>query len=268
MASVASQLILHPAVSQSLKFTATTVGRDKTYRAVQYFARFFAWYLVNEGRKLDAARWNALKSHLGTARKLMRLGKPIEHLQSALRASLASGPAVEQILSIGRQLGYFGYLCYDALIWANTVKFINFDPESAKRFSKRSSQLWLAGILFSLANGVLKVPYFFVHTTQCVDRPYDPFKAIRLARESRKLQAGNSYGEKDVSAENQREARLSSVKAAQKAARRQFIVDSLDVWIPATGAGVANLNDGTLGILGLITSLLGAQAQWKAVNGK
>ncbi|KAG5718850.1 Peroxisomal membrane protein PMP27 [Termitomyces sp. T112] len=247
MASVASQVILHPAVSRSIKFASTTVGRDKTYRGVQYFARFFAWYLLTKGHKLDAARWNALKSHLGTARKLMRLGKPIEHLQSALRASLANGPAFEQIFAIGRQLGYFGYLCYDALIWANTIKFISVDSVAAKRFSKRSSQLWLAGILFSLAGGVLKT--------------------IRLARESSKLQ-GSSCGEKDISEENQREVRLSAVKAAQGAARRQFIVDILDVWIPATGAGIANVNDGALGIIGLITSLLGAQAQWKSVNGK
>ncbi|KAG6885443.1 hypothetical protein C0993_001523 [Termitomyces sp. T159_Od127] len=248
MASVASQLILHPVVSRSLKYTSTTVGRDKAYRAVQYFARFFAWYLLNKGHKLDAARWNALKSHLGTARKLMRLGKPIEHLQSALRASLTSDPALEQIFAIARQLGYFGYLSYDALIWANNVKFVNFDPQFAKKLSKTSSQLWLAGILFSLAGGILKT--------------------IRLARESRKLQAGDSYGEKDISAENQREARLSSVKAAQSKARRQFITDALDVWLPATGAGLTNINEGTLGIIGLITSLLGAQAQWKAVNGK
>ncbi|KAG6911868.1 hypothetical protein DXG01_000115 [Tephrocybe rancida] len=209
MASVASQIILHPLVSQSLKFGSTTLGRDKAYRAVQYFARFFSWHLLNKGDKLDAARWNALKSHLGTARKLLRLGKPIEHLQAALRASFASGPAVEQILTIGRQLGYFGYLSYDALVWT-----------------------------------------------------------ARLASESKKLEARTSYGEIDISAENQREARLSSVKAAQTATRNQLIIDILDVWIPATGAGVANLNEGTLGIFGLITSILGIQAQWRTVNGK
>jgi len=90
MAGVASQIILHPTISQGLKFGGTTLGRDKvsniifvsiipyrqmdqTYRAVQYFARFYAWYLLNKGDKTDAARWTALKSHLGTARKRMRL---------------------------------------------------------------------------------------------------------------------------------------------------------------------------------------------------
>ena len=84
MATLASQVILHPLVSQALKFGSTTTGRDKasaagdigpyseyvqTYRVLQYFARFWAWYLISKGDKVSAVRWTALKSHLGTARK-------------------------------------------------------------------------------------------------------------------------------------------------------------------------------------------------------
>ncbi|GLB36272.1 putative peroxisomal biogenesis factor [Lyophyllum shimeji] len=248
MTTVASQVILHPVVSQSLKFGSTTVGRDKTYRAVQYYARFLTWYLLNKGDKHNAARWNALKSHLATARKLLRLGKPVEHLQAALRASLASGPASEQILAIGKQLAYFGYLSYDAVVWANAVKFFVLPPETAQRVTKTSNRFWLAGILFSLVHGVLKL--------------------TRLTREAKMLQAGKSWGEKDVGEETQREARLNAVKAAQAAARTQFLIDILDVWIPATGAGITNINEGALGIFGFITSVLGMRAQWKAVTGK
>jgi peroxin-11B len=38
-----------------------------------------------------------------------------------------------------------------------------------------------------------------------------------------------------------------SIRAAT---RQQFIIDSLDVWIPASGLGLVNLNDGVLGIFG------------------
>lgn len=47
----------------------------------------------------------------------MRLGKPLEHLQAALRATLAAGPIEETLTTIARQLGYFGYLTYDAVVW-------------------------------------------------------------------------------------------------------------------------------------------------------
>ena len=86
MATVASQVILHPVVSQGLKVLSTTVGRDKVrmqsfvlesviyisfkvYRAIQNFARFYAWLLLSSNGKSDAAKWNALKSHLALGRK-------------------------------------------------------------------------------------------------------------------------------------------------------------------------------------------------------
>ena len=47
----------------------------------------------------------------------MRLGKPIDHLQAALRATFSSGPIPETITTIARQVGYFGYLSTDAVIW-------------------------------------------------------------------------------------------------------------------------------------------------------
>lgn len=47
----------------------------------------------------------------------MRLGKPVEHLQAALRAAQTTGDVGEQLATIGRQIGYFGYLTYDAVVW-------------------------------------------------------------------------------------------------------------------------------------------------------
>jgi len=248
MASLASQIIFHPTVSQSLKFGGTTLGRDKTYRAIQYFARFYAWYLITKGDKLDAARWSALKGHLGTARKLMRLGKPVEHLQAALRASFSPGPVEETITTIARQIGYFGYLSYDAIVWANSIKFITLDPLTAKRVTKRAFQFWFAGVAFSLVHGVLK--------------------AARLAKEAKSLQDSKVWGEKDLADEAARETRLSGIEIARKSNRRQLLVDLLDVWIPATGAEFLSVNEGTLGILGLISSIIGAKTQWQAINGK
>jgi hypothetical protein len=56
--------------SPQLRFWATTVGRDKTYRAVQYAARFLAWYEYRKGAsKETVARLTALKSNLGLSRK-------------------------------------------------------------------------------------------------------------------------------------------------------------------------------------------------------
>lgn len=38
----------------------------------------------------------------------------------------------------------------------------------------------------------------------------------------------------------------------RNAVRYQFIIDLLDVWIPATNLGYVNLNDGVLGLFGYV----------------
>ncbi|CCM00894.1 uncharacterized protein FIBRA_02940 [Fibroporia radiculosa] len=238
MSSVASQVILHPIVSQSLKVLGTNLGRDKLYRAIQYFSRFLSWYLLVKGYKIEAARWNALKNHLALGRKLMRLGKPVEHLQAALRASQSTGEIAEQITTICRQVGYFGYLTYDALVWANTVKFFNLKPSTAQKVGKNANRFWLAGILFSIAHGL--------------------FKAGRIANEVSKLRSGHLT---DKGENVDREVKRNALRVAREATRQQFTIDILDLWIPASNLGLTNLNDGVLGIFGLVSSVSGPSTE-------
>ena len=94
----------------------------------------------------------------------MRLGKPLEHLQAALKASQStalSRQSGERFTTIARQLSYAGYLTFDAIVWANSVKFINLLPSKAEQTLKVSLRFWFTGILFGLGNGLLKVrlPY-------------------------------------------------------------------------------------------------------------
>ncbi|KZP12064.1 peroxisomal biogenesis factor 11 [Athelia psychrophila] len=246
MASIASQVILHPAATQTLKLWSSTVGRDKTYRTVQNISRLLAWYLINKGHKERAAKWNALKSALGSGRKLMRLGKGLEHLQAALRATQSSGPAGEQITTIGRQLAYAGYLTYDALVWANSVKVLNFTRERKESVGKISNRFWLAGILLNLVHALLKA-----------GRLADEVKALRAPASSEK-----------VGDDAERNAKYHSLQAARAAVRYQFIIDSLDVWAPAHSLGLVNLNDGLLGATGIITSVMALRTQWRAAGAR
>ncbi|KAI6132722.1 peroxisomal biogenesis factor 11 [Pisolithus croceorrhizus] len=247
MSIVACQVILHPYVSQALKYGGTNLGRDKLYRTVQYFSRFLAWYLQSRGQNLEAARWTALKNHLALARKLMRLGKPMEHLQAALRVAQTAGDIGEQLATIGRQIGYFGYLMYDTVVWANAVKIINLKPSTSQKVARVSNQFWLSGILFSIVHGLLK--------------------AGRLATDAKKLRCSDNQGEKDLTDETQRELKQLTLQKMRADVRYQFIVDILDIWIPASSLGLVNVNDGIVGLAGLMSSIMGMRAQWIAVNG-
>ncbi|PBK77203.1 peroxisomal biogenesis factor 11 [Armillaria solidipes] len=249
MSTIASQVVFHPAVSQSLKFGNTTLGRDKIYRSIQYFARFYTWYLLSRGEKDAAVPWNALKTHLGTARKLLRLGKPMENLQAALRAVLSSSSsAPEQITTIARQIAYFGYLSLDSLVWANSIKFAQFKSETAQKIQRLSNRFWFTGIVFGLINGIIKM--------------------LRIHKELSALKKVKSVDEKDLGTEADYSTKATALKASHAATLHQLTLDSLDIWIPATGLGLTNLNDGVLGIFGLITSLMAARKHWNSVNGK
>ena len=48
---------------------------------------------------------------------VMRLGKFMENAQAVLRAIAAPGETGERITTIGRQIGYFGYLSLDNIAW-------------------------------------------------------------------------------------------------------------------------------------------------------
>ena len=90
-----------------------------------------------------------------------------------------------------------------------------------------------------------------------------------MAKEAKRLEKTKVWGEKDLADEAARETRLSVVEtlvgraysfdsilmmtsctSARDNNRKQLVIDLLDLWIPATGAELLNINEGTLGILG------------------
>lgn len=74
---VADSLVYHPSVAHYLKFVATTVGRDKLLRTLQYFSRFYAWYLFRtNGTPGEIAPFEAIKKQFGLVRKTMRVRIP------------------------------------------------------------------------------------------------------------------------------------------------------------------------------------------------
>ncbi|PWN52618.1 peroxisomal biogenesis factor 11 [Violaceomyces palustris] len=241
--SALQQVILHPYLSQLLRFWSTTVGRDKTYRAIQYAARFLAWYEYRKGAtKETVARLNALKSQLGLSRKLMRVGKFLEHFQAALKATTIQDPVVSYA-AIGRQLGYGAYLILDTLQWIHGAKVYTFEAATYQKISKNASRFWLTGLTFSLLSG-----------------SYKTYVLNQRAAAARKPRA---TAEKEA----ERKIEINQIATEQAAVRYQMTQDALDWVIPATGADILGLDEGVLGLAGFVSSLMGARTQWRAVNG-
>jgi peroxin-11B len=154
---VADALVYHPTVSHYLKFVATTVGRDKLLRTLQYFARFYAWYLLRtNGTRAEIAPYDAIKKSFGQARKLLRVGKNVEHFRAAAvafdslsaNANKASFDPVLQYATLGRQLGYAGYLTADMLTVPNTLGIKKWS--GAQRAGREAYRFWAMGLACSV----------------------------------------------------------------------------------------------------------------------
>lgn len=151
--SQADALIYHPSVTHYLKYVSTTVGRDKLLRTIQYFSRFYAWYLFRTNAlPSQIAPFEAIKKQFGLARKLMRVGKNVEHFKAAAVAADAKGmdPFVKYC-AVGRQLGYAGYLTLDMATYLDAAGIRKSDV--AKRLSREAYKSWFVGLFFSALSG-------------------------------------------------------------------------------------------------------------------
>ncbi|OQE26343.1 hypothetical protein PENSTE_c005G10250 [Penicillium steckii] len=231
---VANALVYHPALAHWLRFVATTVGRDKLLRTLQYFSRFYAWYLYRTNRPQSAIDpYNAVKKQFSTTRKIMRIGKFAEHLKAASVALDNKSPVDPALryLAVGRQLGYAGYLSLDAVTVVDAIGYRKL--ESVKKLQEYAYRSWGAGLLCSAIAGIYTL-YTLHEKEKTIDR---------------------KEGEGVVEAKK--------IEKERAAARIQLISDLFDLTIPATAVGVANFDDGIVGLAGTVSSLIGTWSQWR-----
>ncbi|ROW08525.1 hypothetical protein VMCG_03047 [Cytospora schulzeri] len=232
---VADALIYHPSVAHYQRFVATTVGRDKVLRTLQYFARFYAWYLYRtNGSPKEIAPWDAIKKQFGLVRKVMRVGKNVEHFKAAASAADAKAGTLDPVLrytTVGRQLGYAGYLTFDMATVLDTLGIRK--SESAKRFQKEAYRFWAMGLMFS----ILAQAYTLYQLKQ------------------REAKVDKKEGEGVV--ESKRIAKERSTS------QLQLISDLCDLAVPYSALGWVALDDGIVGLAGTVSSLIGMSTQWK-----
>ncbi|KAL7275119.1 Peroxisomal membrane protein PMP27 [Rhizina undulata] len=249
---VADSLVYHPTVSHYLRFISTTVGRDKALRLVQYISRFLAFYLHRKGYNASTlAPVESLKKQFASARKIMRLGKNIEHFKAAAQElgfglglwtkdqciQAKDNKSLDPVLrycAVGRQLGYAGYLTFDAMSWLDATGL--WKGKSGKKLQEQAYKAWMFGIIFSLVGGV-----------------YTLYSLTEKEKAVKKTEAeGKVEGERIV--------------RERKATQIQLLSDVCDVCIPTSALGYVKLDDGLVGIAGSISSYIGLKAAWKKTS--
>ncbi|OAA62944.1 peroxin-11 Pex11-Penicillium chrysogenum [Cordyceps fumosorosea ARSEF 2679] len=230
---VADALVYHPSVAHYLRFAATTVGKDKLLRLLQYFARFYAWYLLRTNGTADRiAPWNAIKKQFGTVRKVLRFGKNVEHVKAAAVAADAKGTdPVLQYAAVGRQLGYAAYLTFDALALPDVLGVRKI--QNVKSLTANASRAWAVGLVFSV-----------------VAQAYTLFRLRQ-----REAQLDRKDGEGVVESKR--------IKIERAASHLQLLSDLCDLTNPVSALGWVNFDDGIVGLAGTTSSLIGIYNQWR-----
>ncbi|CAK7221775.1 Peroxisomal membrane protein PMP27 [Sporothrix curviconia] len=239
---VADALVFHPTVAHYLRFAATTVGRDKLMRTVQYFARFYVWYrLRTNATTAEVAPWAALKAVLGKARKLLQAGKNLEHFKAAVAASqdpklttAAVGTPLLRYATVGRQLSYASYLTIELVLLPETLGVRKLgDRALATRLKRESTRLWTAGLLCSVVAQV--------------------FTLRRL--QAREARIDRKDGEGVVESKR--------IAKERSAGHLQLFCDVCDLTNTTSSLGWTSFDDGVVGLAGAASGIVGIYNQWK-----
>ncbi|KAL2049858.1 hypothetical protein ABVK25_009842 [Lepraria finkii] len=230
---VADALVYHPSVAHYLRFVATTVGRDKLLRTLQYFSRFYAWYLFRTNNPARViAPYEAIKKQFGLTRKCLRIGKNVEHFKAAAVAMDAkSMDPVLRYCAVGRQLGYAGYMTLD---WITYMDAAGIRPmANAKRLLREAYKFWFVGLTFNIIAGM--------------------YSLQRIRQKEQNID------------KNEGEGVVESKKLIKErtTTNLQLISDLCDLTVPIAALGWANLDDGMVGIAGTVSSLIGVWGTWK-----
>lgn len=235
-----------------------TVGRDKVLRTLQYFARFFAWYLYRTNRPQSSiAPFEAIKKQFGLTRKILRVGKFVEHLKAAAVAFDNKGPVdpVLRYLTVGRQLGYAGYLFIDTVTVVDAIGVKKL--ATAKKLQATAYRAWLAGLVCSAVASVYTL-WRLQEKEKTVDR-----KEGEGVVEAKKIEKSVPFPLPPDSLSCF--SGLTDIRFCRERAttRTQLVSDLCDITIPISSLGLANLDDGLVGIAGTISSLIGLHSAWK-----
>lgn len=170
------------------------------------------------------------------------MGRFLENLQSALRALNTSDPAV-RALTVIRQLGYAVYLFLDMFLAAHGTKLYVFEKETHTRISKTAQRAWAIALSASLING--------------------GYSSYKLLQRQRLAQRPRATAEKEA----ERRVELKQISTEALGVRLQMLQDLCDWLVATTSLGYLGLNDGWVGIAGVVSSSLGVRTQWIKANG-
>ncbi|XP_072750526.1 peroxisomal membrane protein 11B [Anoplolepis gracilipes] len=202
-----------------VRLNEQTAGRDKIIRLLQYGSRAYWYYAQNaQSTKLSAEILRSLEFTFSSFRKLLRLGRCLDSLYSALKMMKYPDPTVKITLIMGKIANAL-YLLADHFIWVGRVGILKIDLE---KWNRVANKYWLITIIMSLIRDIYEIVKILKHEKNLF-KQYQILPCLK----------------------DHREVAMDTVK------------NGCDLFIPLTALGIAKCTPGTIGLLGIISSFIG-----------
>lgn len=158
------------------------------------------------------------------------MGKPLDFIVTVLRVNTIEEDIIVRVGSIMKCLGYGSWLVLDMIQWFCSIGFFTINSETMSSINRIAPRLWLLGI----ASGALV-----------------------------NLHLLNKYLTLKKSKSTELEFKAESDKVIEKYSQN-ILQDFIDLLIPLSIMGWIPLTQGTVGLAGSITSLMGAYSIYPA----
>ncbi|KAJ8962902.1 hypothetical protein NQ318_001313 [Aromia moschata] len=214
-----------------IKINNQTAGRDKIARLLQYLSRFL-WHKLQQRNKDGATNIKNLEFQLSTFRKLLRFGRFAESLYAALPIFQQDDATVRYSLILSKIANSL-FLLADHILWLGRADLCAIDTE---KWANMSNKYWLYSITMNLVRD-------FYEISQII-----------------KVQRGSVVPKNGIHNLNDVFRFLTSISFIMKA-NQDIVIDtvknSCDFFIPLTALGYVKLSSGTIGLLGVVSSIAG-----------
>lgn len=223
-----------------LKWQEATTGRDKVLRLVAYFTKYAVHAMKQNAISPDwQKRLASGASQIGSARKLIRFFRAVEYFNEFLK-SLTIKDDVERYLSLWKAFWLAVWMVCDHIQWLQKAGYLKL--VDLKKFDEYHSKGWFFGLLAGFIISAYK------------------FKAAVEENKTARAQLSQSLNDPaKVAAANKQ------LKAGDEKRNKQLmgmVKSGVDIMIPASRLGWLPISDGTVGLAGTVTSIIGIHDTW------
>lgn len=216
-----------------VRLNEQTAGRDKIIRLLQYGSRAYWYYAQNSHCTRNSSEiLRSLEYTFSSFRKLLRLGRFMDSLYSALKTLKYPDLTIRVTLTLSKIANAL-FLLADHIIWIGRVGMLRVNIE---KWNKVANKYWLMTIVMNLTRDIYEI-------IKILEREGTDFLCKRTKLSAR--YASLKQYQTLLSLKEHKDLVMDAVK------------NSCDLFIPLTALGYTKLTPGTIGMLGVVSSMIG-----------